>query len=100
MCRFAFDQSLHAGSAQIFSRICATFPAIAQRAGFVVSRVLTLCGCSLFGPCSLTYNQILAEGAKHIGEALKINKTLTSLECVPATPPQVEMRSLCCQQGG
>jgi hypothetical protein len=42
--------------------------------------------CSLFGPRSLKANSIDAEGAKHIGEALKINKALTSLKCAPALP--------------
>jgi hypothetical protein len=40
--------------------------------------------CSLFGPCSLSNNKFGSEGAKHIGEALKINKTLTDLKCVLA----------------
>jgi hypothetical protein len=35
--------------------------------------------CSLFGPCRLADDKIGAEGAKHIGEALEINKTLTDL---------------------
>eukprot|EP00962_Isochrysis_galbana_P002850 scaffold787_cov115-Isochrysis_galbana.AAC.2 len=66
-------------------------------ARFVVSRVR---GSSLFGPHSLGSNSIGDQGAQHIGEALKINTVLTSLECALASPPpQAKMRSLCCQQG-
>jgi hypothetical protein len=47
---------------------------------------LTVCGCSLFGPLSLKNNKIGTEGAKHIGEALKINKALAALKCALASP--------------
>jgi hypothetical protein len=40
----------------------------------------------LFDPCSLCPNRIGAEGAKHIGDSLKINKALTTLECALAAP--------------
>eukprot|EP00962_Isochrysis_galbana_P028797 scaffold9130_cov124-Isochrysis_galbana.AAC.4 len=60
---------------------------------------LTVCGCSLFGSCSLKWNNIGAEGTQHIGKALKINRTLTSLECALASPRQsCQMCSLCCEQ--
>jgi hypothetical protein len=48
---------------------------------------LTVCGCSLFGPRSLSENEIGDEGAKHISEALKMNTALTSLKCAPASLP-------------
>jgi hypothetical protein len=50
---------------------------------------LTVCGCSLFGPRSLQSNKIGDAGAQRIGEALKINKALTTFENAPA-PPQVQ----------
>jgi hypothetical protein len=43
-------------------------------------------GCCLCGPCSLYRNEIGAEGAQRIGEALKINKALTTLKCALAAP--------------
>eukprot|EP00962_Isochrysis_galbana_P031042 scaffold10094_cov128-Isochrysis_galbana.AAC.3 len=46
---------------------------------------LTVCGCSLFGPRSLFNNNIGAEGARCIGEALKMNTALTTLECALAS---------------
>jgi hypothetical protein len=58
--------------------------------------VLTVCGCSLFGPHSLGWNQIRNDGAQHIGKALKANTVLTTLRCAPGL---VKMRLLCCQQG-
>eukprot|EP00962_Isochrysis_galbana_P052902 scaffold24379_cov122-Isochrysis_galbana.AAC.2 len=44
--------------------------------------------CSLFGPRSLVNNNIRAQGAQHIGEALKINKALTDLKCSPTSHPR------------
>jgi hypothetical protein len=55
---------------------------------------LTVCGCSLFDPRSLDRNRIGATGAMHIGEALKINKTLTSLTCAPPCPTPVKCVAL------
>jgi hypothetical protein len=45
-------------------------------------------------------NDIGAEGAKHIGNALKVSTALTNLKCAPhiRTIPS-QMRLLCCQQG-
>jgi hypothetical protein len=62
-------------------------PKVARCARFVVrrGRALTVCSCSLSDPCSLGSNSIGDEGAQHIGEALQINKTLTLLECAPAS---------------
>jgi hypothetical protein len=40
----------------------------------------------MFGPLSLVFNRIFAGGAKHIGEALKINTALTALKCALASP--------------
>eukprot|EP00962_Isochrysis_galbana_P016122 scaffold4613_cov129-Isochrysis_galbana.AAC.17 len=65
----------------------------------LLSAGLTVCGCSLFDLHSLERNEIGDTGAQHIGEALKINKTLTTLMCAPSFPPQAKMRSLCCQHG-
>jgi hypothetical protein len=54
-----------------------------------------VCDCSLFYPCSLHANNIGDKGAWHIGEALKMNKALTNLECAPDSPRQsCQMSSL------
>lgn len=47
-----------------------------------VPRNSSLCFC-----LSLNDNKIGVEGAKHIGEALKMNKALTSLKCAPPSAP-------------
>eukprot|EP00962_Isochrysis_galbana_P016121 scaffold4613_cov129-Isochrysis_galbana.AAC.16 len=61
----------------------------------LLSAGLTVCGCSLFDLHSLERNKIGDTGAQHIDEALKINKTLTTLKCAPSfQPPQAKMRSL------
>jgi len=75
-------------------------PSEAKMRSLCCQQGLTGCGYSLFGPRSLQQNDIGAEGAQHIGEALKINKALTTLKCALAFPSsQAQMRSLCCQQG-
>eukprot|EP00962_Isochrysis_galbana_P061193 scaffold36295_cov126-Isochrysis_galbana.AAC.5 len=61
---------------------------------------LTILDSSLFGPRSLERNRAGDIGARSLARAFKDNKALTSLKCAPASPPpQVKMRSLCCQQG-
>jgi hypothetical protein len=64
---------------------------VVKGAGFV-DRAPTICCPSfcIFDPRSLERNSIGVKGAVHIGEALKINKTLTTLECALASLPHVK----------
>ena len=47
-------------------------------------------------PFSLRNNSIGAEGAKLIGEGLKLNKALTSLKCAPPARPRAPMQRITC----